>query len=568
MSGNVIFAQTAPESKRPNIVLFLVDNEPAKALGTYGGLGAETPNADKFASEGLKFTRAYATNTYCSPTRASLMTGLLPSQNGVHDALIDDPRFFPNDWVVVQEFRTIPQSLADRGYDTALFGKWHLGSPFKAAIGFKEWVTFPLGHTINYYNNTIIENGKTYQLVGPHILDYFTQKAVDYIGNRTANSKPFFLTVSLDGPYLNPPTNLGPDYKNRFYSYYANKSDFSKWPRESINENLLGLLTGSLSSFMNPKLFSFAMEDGLLGLMRQANDNQSIANMQSQIALTDDNFGKVLKALKKNGIDNNTLVIYTSDQANFIGQHGRFGHGAYTVPSSLEEDIMRIPFLIKQPGVTPSNLTTDMLVSEYDVAPTIMDYAGFSDVTFDNSPGKSFAPFLKGEQLSNWSKEVYYEQAESRGVSTKDYALWKRVNVTGLDVGSDRYHEAQGLANPQFWQNALYDLKADPEQNVNLYNDPKYSNIVKDLDTKLTQFFNKYADPKYDLWKGGSAKAFLFRDLLWKQLHGDKWQIITGDGLTGPKFKEAGFKSNETIPISAPNTVNPNQNMGSLFFGD
>ena len=156
------YAESPVQNKHPNIVLFLVDNEPNKALGTYGGLGAETPNADKFAKEGIKFTRAYATNTYCSPTRASLMTGLMPSQHGVHDALADDLRLFPNDWVLIQEFRTIPQSLADRGYDTALFGKFHIGSPLKAAIGFNDWVTFPAGHTIDYYNNTIIDNGKTY----------------------------------------------------------------------------------------------------------------------------------------------------------------------------------------------------------------------------------------------------------------------------------------------------------------------------------------------------------------------------------------------------------------------
>jgi membrane-anchored protein YejM (alkaline phosphatase superfamily) len=209
------------------------------------------------------------------------------------------------------------------------------------------------------------------------------------------------MMVSLDGPYLNPPTNLGPDYKNRFYSYYANKSDFKQWPRERVNENLVGQLAGYISSFMDPKIWPLFIPDGVAGPMRQLNDNQSMANMQSQIALVDDDFGKLLNALKKNGIDNNTLVIYTSDQANFIGQHGKFGHGAFYVPSSLEEDIIRVPFLVKQPGVTPSNVTTDMLISEYDLAPTIMNYAGFPNVTFDNSPGKSFASFLKENHLTD-----------------------------------------------------------------------------------------------------------------------------------------------------------------------
>jgi arylsulfatase A-like enzyme len=290
--------------------------------------------------------------------------------------------------------------------------------------------------------------------------------------------------------------------------------------------------------------------------MRQLNDNQSMANMQSQIALVDDNFGKVLNALKENGIENDTLVIYTSDQANFVGQHGKFGHGAAYVPSSLEEDIMRVPFLVRQSGITPSNVTTDMLISEYDLAPTIMDYAGFPDVTFDNSPGKSFASFLKGKPLgNNWSKEVYYEQGESRGVSTKDYAPWKRVTATTLNTVVDQYRQADGYVTPQFWNNEFYDLRVDPEQRTNLYNDSKYSQIIKELDTKLSQFFNKYADPKYDLWNGGSAKAFFFREGIWKSMYGPEWQVIIEDGTTVPKFSETGAKSNGVVTTT--NTTLP-----------
>lgn len=540
------YAQTDLK-KPPNIVLFLVDNEPSFALGTYGGLGADTPNVDKFAEEGIKFTRAYATNTFCSPTRASLMTGLMPSQNGVHDAFVDDMRLFPNDWVVVQEYRTIPQSLADRGYDTALFGKFHLGSPFKASLGFQDWVTFGKGHTTDFYNNTIIDNGKTYDIEGTHIVDFFTKKAIDYLGNRTDSSKPFFMLVSLDGPYLVPPTNLGPDHNNRYYSHYENKSDFTKFPRERLNENLLGQIAGSVSHFIKPEFYPLYQEDILLGTARQISDTQSMANMQSQISLVDDNFGKFMNALKQNGFDDNTLVVYTSDQGDYVGQHGKFGHGAYSVPSSLNEDILRVPFLVKQPKVTPSNLTTDMLINEYDLAPTILDYAGFSDVTFPNSPGKSFAPFLKGGQLGNWTKEVYYEQGESRGVSTKDYSYWKRVNATNLDLGGTAFHSAQGLETPKFWHNEFYDLTADARQKNNLYNDSKYAGTIKELDTKLTQFFDKYTDPKYDLWKGGSAKAFALRGEMWKAINGPDWKVVIGDG-NGPKFTESGLVGNEGAP--------------------
>ena len=143
--------------------------------------------------------------------------------------------------------------------------------------------------------------------------------------------------------------------------------------------------------------------------------------------------------------------------------------------------------------------------------------------------------------------EVYYEQGESRGISTKEYALQKRLNATNLNLGVDHISGTQGKVIPQFWQNEFYVLRVDPQQNVNLYNDPRYSSIIKNLDTKLIQFFEKFTDPKYDLWKGGSTKAFLFRDQMWKQMYGDKWHVIIESGATVPKFTETGFKSNETV---------------------
>lgn len=558
LSSSKAYAEPAVLKKHPNIVLFLVDNEPNIALGTYGGgLGVQTPNVDQFAKEGIKFTRAFATNGYCSPTRASLYTGLMPSQTGVHDALHDDVRLFPNHWSVVQDFRTISQSLADRGYDTALTGKFHLGSPWIPQLGFNYWVTFPFGWTENYYNNTIIDNGKIYQICcTKHLVDFMTQKAIDYIGNRTQSSKPFFLTVALDGPYLDPPSSLGPDPKNRFFNYYWHQHDFSKWPREGINENILGQVTGSIPSYAD----KFGMGN-FVEQMRQMNDAQSLANMQAQIKIVDDNFGKFLTALKKDGLDNNTLVLYTSDQANFIGNHGRFGHAAYTIPSTLQEEAtVKVPFLARQPGVTPSNVTTDMLTSEYDVPATIMDYAGFPGVTFDHSPGHSFAAFLKtGKPIANWTKTVYYEQGETRGVSTKDYALWKRVNATNLNQGNDTINETPsgygyfGVVKPKFWVNELFDLRADPHQTVNLYNDPKYSQVQKALDTNLTQFFEKYSDPKYDLWKGGTAKAYLVRAQMWKQIWGPKWPgVIVLNGATAPRFHEA----NMSKPYLPPTVYN------------
>ena len=157
-----------------NVLFILTDNQPASILGAYGNSDVRTPNIDRLAGEGMRFTQAFAANGMCSPTRATLMTGLMPSQHGVHnwldDALMKD---WPRDWSAIAEFRTLPLTLANRGYRTAMIGKWHLGQPWKPAVGFQHWVTFTDGHTVDFWHNTIIENDKTYKLDDIHTVDFF-----------------------------------------------------------------------------------------------------------------------------------------------------------------------------------------------------------------------------------------------------------------------------------------------------------------------------------------------------------------------------------------------------------
>jgi len=155
----------------PNILLILSDNHPTDMLGAYGNDEIHTPNLDLLAQQGMQFNNAYCVNAMCSPCRASLFTGLMPSQHGVHTWLDDRVMDrWPEDWNSIAEFDTLPEILKDQGYRTALIGKYHLGVPDNAQNGFDHWITFPLGHTKSFWNNTIIENGEQYehssQLVG------------------------------------------------------------------------------------------------------------------------------------------------------------------------------------------------------------------------------------------------------------------------------------------------------------------------------------------------------------------------------------------------------------------
>ena len=484
------------ESGPPNILFILSDNQPASMLGCYGNPDIKTPNVDRLASEGIRFTRAFACNGLCSPTRASLMTGLIPSQHGIHD-WIDDNTLpeLKEDWCAVREFRTLPLTLANRGYQTAMIGKYHMGQPLHPMPGFQYWITFPFGHTLSFWNDTIIDNGKEYSLSGDeHIVEHFAKRGVEYIQNYTGE-KPFYLQLNFDGPYLLPPTNLGPD-KNRFYNDYIGM-DFKKWwPRCEFSPIFEQMIGGRPDDPNNEELHMLYM------LKKMHLDPESMANTASQNAVVDYAVGLVMDALKKAGLDENTLVIYSTDQADFYGQHGLYGHTNYTIPSSLYDILLNVPFIMRHPGTIKSNQVSDLMIGQYDIFPTILDYAGFGNVMIENTPGRSFVPHLKGQSLDNWSNEVYFEQEESRGIRTSRYVYWKRL---------------QGFGPAQ-----LYDVVSDPGQNYPLFG---HEDIVDELDQKLTEFFNRYADPQYDLWRGGKTKSYTGRTKIVNERTNIGWEL-------------------------------------------
>ena len=229
--------QESSIQKHPNIIFILTDNQAQAALGVYGNLDVKTPNIDRLASEGILFNNVFAANGMCSPTRATLMTGLLPSQHGVHNWLDDhNLEDWPENWSVVEEFRTLPLTLQNRGYDTAMIGKWHLGQPWEPSIGYEHWVTFTYGHTLDFWNNNVIDNGNQYDVKGKHIVDFFTDKAVEYIESHDGKN-PFYLQLNYDGPYTLPPTNFGPA-KNQFYSDYDGM-EFQSMPHEPVHDQII-----------------------------------------------------------------------------------------------------------------------------------------------------------------------------------------------------------------------------------------------------------------------------------------------------------------------------------------
>jgi len=486
---------------QPNILLIVADNQPASILSTYGNPDVRTPNIDRLAHEGLRFTRAYAVHGMCSPTRATLLTGLLPSQHGVQDWLDDEEmKNWPSDWNAIREYRTLPYTLKNRGYRTSLIGKWHLGQPQPPSEWFDYWVTFSLGHTIDFWDNEINDNSSKYQLKGQHSVDFFSDKAVEYLESYD-HQKPFFLMVAYNGPYMNPPTNLGPA-RNRHYEDYKDK-EFPSFPRNRVNETVLEEIP-----FPDP-------EEWYLNLARMHNDQETMANAASQNTMVDDGVGRLLEALIANGFAENTLVIYTSDQGNFFGQHGLWGHTDFSFPASMYETAMNIPLIATYPGVIEENQVSDLFIGQYDLMPTILDMAGVN-VEIPNSPGRSFAEHLRGNELGSWGDAVYMDQEATRVIRTDQYSYWKRMKGTG--------------------EHELYDMQKDPGQENNLFGNPEYAETVSELDRRLSQFFDTWSNPEYDLWRGGTVKGTTESTEVYKSLYGEQWKP---ESEIRPAFKES-----------------------------
>lgn len=497
---NEAFASNA-SLKKPNILFILSDNQHAGLLGAYGNVDIKTPNIDKLANQGVKFTQSFAVSGMCSPTRATILTGLMPSQHGLHDWLDDELMVdLPKNWQAIAEFKSVPYTLGKHGYDTAMIGKWHLGQPWQAANGFDYWLTFSSGHTVDFWHNTVIENGNISEVKGQHMVDYFGDKSVDYINNYKGD-KPFFLQVSFDGPYMDPPTNVGPA-KNRHYDYYK-KQSLNSFPRRAVNDNYLTQLIdftreGRDHFFLNRMLKS------VIGKM--AGDHDTLANMASQNTVVDDNIGKLVAALEKNGLADNTVIIYSSDQGTYYGQQGLWTHTVLSQPSTLNETAFHIPLIVKLPKQNKGKVV-DELIAQYDIAPTILDLAGINE-SFADSPGKVFTSMLTEQKSNAIHDDIFYEQTETRAIRTKKYVYWKRMDQ---DFGGDE----------------LYDMVDDPLQNINLIGQKKYQTVVADLDERLQAFHKQYTDPKYNLWLGGIAKGTLSYPEKFKKRFGQQWRLQT-----------------------------------------
>lgn len=483
--------------KKPNIILIYSDNHPANLLGCYGNSEISTPHLDALASQSVRFTEAYSPNAMCSPCRASVLTGLTPSQHGIHTWLDDSlTSKWPEGWNAIGEFDALPSRLAREGYDTALIGKYHLGIADTPQNGFREWSTLQIGHVLSFHDNKVIVNGNV-QVAHEHSVEFFSDRAIQFISEKAETpEQPFFMYLTYPAPYGHWPSIKGePD--NEFSDLYCN-TKFESVPREGIGRGLLDWIV--IRSMKQPRRL-----DVYKDLARMPNDMATLRNYYSQVSVVDKGVGRVLTALEESGLAEDTLVIYTSDHGMSLGQHGFWGHGEDTWPSNTHREANNIPLIVRPPG-SSSIRTNNNLVGTVDIYATIIDYAGADQMEQWETPSHSLRSLIEGSP-AKWDDVIFMEQEETRSIRTKRWLFMWRLEKS-----------------PYSFSNELYDLENDPDERVNLALCAKHQNIINILKGEIHNYFQDYSNPKWDLWKGGTANSNSTRPFLWKEIWGEDWE--------------------------------------------
>ena len=454
--------QSHAAKKRPNIVFIMADDHAAQAISAYGSKLIKTPNIDRLANEGMKFENCFVTNSICTPSRAVIITGKYSHLNGV-------PVFnhIDNSQPLLSKY------LQAAGYYTGIIGKWHLGgqNPYRPddgkPAGFDYWNILP-GQG-SYFNPLMIEMGQRKTIEG-YTTDIITDLSIDFIKHRPPG-KPFFLMLHHKAPHR----NWRPDEKHRkqyenyeppipatFDDDYKGKSDAS---RNATNHIDTDLKDSDLK--MKPP-------EGLSGAaLKKWKFKRYMQDYLACVASVDDNVGRFLDYLDKNALAENTIVIYTSDQGFFLGEHNMFDK------RFMYEESLRMPFLIRWPaGIKPA-LVSNKMILNVDFAPMLLDAAGVR-VPADMQ-GRSFLQLLQSRTPKDWRTSMYYRYyhpgdhnvAAHYGVRTDRYKL---IYFDKLDQ----------------WE--LYDLKNDPIEMHNLYDDPTSAALIKQLKAELYRLKKQLKD--------------------------------------------------------------------------
>lgn len=531
--------KAAAATQRPNIVYIMCDDHAFQCISAYGSpisKLAPTPNIDRIAERGMRFDRAFVENSLSTPSRACLMTGLYSNQNGQRQLGegIDTTRTF------------FTEQLQQAGYQTAVVGKWHMGCDPKG---------FDYYHIYNdqgqYYNPQYrgTDTDGKYIVEEGYSTDLTTDHALSFIEHRDTN-KPFCLLLHHKAPHRNwlantkyfgmydnvtfpMPETFYDDYETRGSAVRTQKMSVTKdmrWEQDfKVPEMLDTANADSWDSYlslmnevnrMNPEQriawgkYYFPRNRRLLEARLTGKEldewkyQNYIRDYMSVIKSVDESVGRVLDYLDSHGLTDNTIIVYTSDQGFYMGEHGWFDK------RFMYEESLRTPLLIAYPGHIQPGTVCNKLVQNIDYAPTFLDLAGISKPK--ELPGRSLTPLFKaGDKVKGWRSSIYYHYYDyptyhmvrkHDGVRTDRYKLIHFYGEGGLDAVKENKYQRQpgtrehgcmtyltflGYFEPKdsaVNYNELYDLQADPHELNNLYGKPGYEKITKQLQKQLTDY--------------------------------------------------------------------------------
>jgi arylsulfatase A-like enzyme len=472
----------ARRAERPNIIFIMTDDHAAHAIGAYGSKINQTPNLDRLAREGALLTSVFATNSICTPSRAAILTGQYSHLNGVTMFnRFDSARM------------TVARLLQQGGYYTGMVGKWHLGSD---PAGFDKWEILP-GQGV--YRDPVFYTAtgeKTY--TGRYVTDVITDLALDFVEHRPRD-KPFFLMMHHKAPHRpwEPNDEHGAHFAAQripepvtFWDSYATRTD-------ALHENLQRVaadLTNRDLKLTPPPGLS---QDDLARWRLIKPDSVSIVRDGKQVTLTgealvrwkyqrymqdylatvqsvDDSMGKVLAFLDKAGLTKNTIVVYTSDQGFFLGDHGLFDK------RFMYEESIRMPFLVRWPAGIKPGTKSDAIALNIDFAPTFIEAAGLP--ASPEMQGRSLLPVLRGRTQPDWRTSMYYRYYHDPG----DHNTRAHYGVR------TRTHKLIYFWTKDQWE--LFDLVNDPYELHNLYGQPGQDQLTATLKTELARLKREVRD--------------------------------------------------------------------------
>ncbi len=476
LSGVLLLASLslalAADASRPNIVFIMTDDHAAHSISAYGSKINKTPNIDRIAQEGMLFKNCFAVNAICTPSRASILTGKYSHKNGVPVF----NRFDGSQWTVAKE-------LQKAGYYTGMFGKWHLQSD---PTGFDQWSVVP-GQGKYHDPDFLTPEGRS-QIKG-YATEIITDLSIDFIEKR-AKDKPFFLMYHHKAPHrpfepnekwekafekvqIPEPETFNDNHKTRSSAAtvaemtidrhltrgdlkikpptHLSKAEANKW-LSGVDTTMTITVDGKEKTITGQELKKWKYQ-------------KYMRDYLACVASVDENVGRMLDYLEKSGLSKNTIVIYTSDQGFFLGDHNWFDK------RFMYEESLRMPFLIRYPGKIKPGTRQDAMILNVDFASTFLEFAGLKAP--QDVQGHSIVPLTQGKTTKDWRTSMYYR-----------YYHFPADHVVNRHYGvrTERYKLIYFYELKE-WE--LFDLKKDPKEVNNVYADPGYKKQVEELKAEL-----------------------------------------------------------------------------------